>query len=242
MWTYMIYTISVSLTLIFYHFAIFEWFFPHFCYHSSCSPNPCQNGANCDLQDGSYHCVCAPGYRGVNCTLDINECSSGPCQNGATCQDMPNAFICVCTTGYNGTLCEIDVNLCAESPCHEGSTCVDLVSTFHCVCPPHRLGNLCHDTPCQNGALFVLNENLYTCQCVAGYTGLNCEIDFNECASTPCSNGGACVQHQLNAFMCECPRGFQGNFVLIIIIIKICSAHISTLLGAQGADAVACYM
>ena len=180
----------------------------------SCSPSPCQNGATCELRDGGYRCLCASGFSGVNCTLDINECSSNPCQHGGTCQDMPNAYRCDCLPGYEGTFCETDVDWCAESPCHRGSACVDVGSTFLCACPPHRSGDLCDETPCQNGAVFsvdAIDPDSYTCQCVPGYAGLNCEVDIDECASGPCSNGGTCVQHQLNAFRCECPQGFQGT-------------------------------
>ena len=35
--------------------------------------------------------------------------------------------------------------------------------------------------------------NMYTCACEAGYFGLNCETDVNECNSHPCQNGGSCI-------------------------------------------------
>ena len=33
----------------------------------------------------------------------------------------------------------------------------------------------------------------YTCECVDGYKGNNCEMDINECDSNPCQNGGTCT-------------------------------------------------
>ena len=30
--------------------------------------NPCGNGAQCINTDGSYKCLCAPGWTGINCT------------------------------------------------------------------------------------------------------------------------------------------------------------------------------
>lgn len=34
----------------------------------------------------------------------------------------------------------------------------------------------------------------FQCNCYAGYTGKNCEIDIDECASGPCQNNGRCLQ------------------------------------------------
>ena len=30
---------------------------------------PCQNGATCNNLDGSYECICAEGWTGVNCQI-----------------------------------------------------------------------------------------------------------------------------------------------------------------------------
>ncbi|XP_031549495.1 fibropellin-3-like [Actinia tenebrosa] len=37
-----------------------------------------------------------------------------------------------------------------------------------------------------------------------------CIKDIDECASTPCQNGGNCTGKE-NGFMCECPNGYTGN-------------------------------
>ena len=34
----------------------------------------------------------------------------------------------------------------------------------------------CNPNPCLNGAICIDGINQYTCQCVPGYTGVNCEI------------------------------------------------------------------
>ena len=31
--------------------------------------------------------------------------------------------------------------------------------------------------------------NSYTCQCQAGYTGYDCEVEIDECQSSPCVRG-----------------------------------------------------
>ncbi|XP_063436580.1 fibropellin-1-like [Mytilus trossulus] len=40
--------------------------------------------------------------------------------------------------------------------------------------------------------------------------------DVNECASSPCKNGGTCVD-KVNAFTCSCPGGFSGDMCEIDI-------------------------
>ena len=45
---------------------------------------------------------------------------------------------------------------------------------------------------------------------VAGFTGVNCEVQINECDSAPCLNEGRC-EDSLDAFHCDCPSGFDGD-------------------------------
>ena len=42
-------------------------------------------------------------------------------------------------------------------------------------------------------------------------TGINCEININECASQPCQFGGVCTD-ALNGFSCACPTTRAGLF------------------------------
>lgn len=45
----------------------------------ACTSNPCHKDAICDTSpiNGSYTCSCASGYKGINCSEDINECEQG---------------------------------------------------------------------------------------------------------------------------------------------------------------------
>ena len=59
-----------------------------------------------------YECVCAPGFTGKDCDININECESSPCQNNATCIDAIAAFTCVCPAGFTGDRCHINIDEC----------------------------------------------------------------------------------------------------------------------------------
>ncbi|KAG7270365.1 hypothetical protein CRUP_003919 [Coryphaenoides rupestris] len=112
-----------------------------------CSVNECLNGASCYLKGTSPICVCAPGYTGQYCQIDVDECQSNPCLNGATCVDGVHSFTCLCLPSYSGELCEHDVDECQSNPCLNGATCVDGVHSFTCLCLPSYSGELCeHDT------------------------------------------------------------------------------------------------
>ncbi|XP_013884547.1 sushi, nidogen and EGF-like domain-containing protein 1 isoform X2 [Austrofundulus limnaeus] len=73
------------------------------------------------------------------------------------------------------------------------------------VCP--------HLRPCLNGGQCIddciTGNPSFTCSCLAGFTGRRCQINVNECSSSPCQNGGMCSD-QINSFFCQCPPGYTG--------------------------------
>lgn len=63
---------------------------------------------------------------------------------------------------------------------------------------------------------------MYNCMCFDGYNGTNCEIDIDECLSSPCQNNATCHQRSNSSrsdfsyataagFYCDCPVGFTGE-------------------------------
>lgn len=53
--------------------------------------NPCKNNAPCVDHDTYYTCECLPGFKGENCTINIDDCENHMCQ--VTCNTKLNMKI-----------------------------------------------------------------------------------------------------------------------------------------------------
>eukprot|EP00794_Sanderia_malayensis_P013908 gene13908-15357_t len=79
-----------------------------------------------------------------------------------------------------------------------------------------ELGSNCRKhNPCGKGILCrdKCEAPFYECvTCDASHEGLHCDIrkDVNECASSPCQNGGTCSD-AVNSYTCQCMQGFAGT-------------------------------
>lgn len=60
------------------------------------------------------------------------------------------------------------------------------------------------------GAQCVDLGDAYLCRCRAGFSGRHCEDNVDDCASSPCANGGAC-RDGVNEYSCTCPPGYTGR-------------------------------
>lgn len=64
--------------------------------------------------------------------------------------------------------------------------------------------------PCQHGGICNDGLNSYTCNCMPGYTGNNCETNIDDCVVNPCRNGGSCID-LVNGYKCVCKIPFTGR-------------------------------
>ncbi|KAM9364956.1 protein eyes shut homolog [Pholidichthys leucotaenia] len=187
---------------------------------NECLSQPCGHGASCIDELNSFRCQCPPGITGVSCEVNIDECMSSPCLHNSSCVDLIDGYRCVCMPGFTGTICELDIDECASSPCKNGATCIDQPGNYFCQCVSPFKGHNCEflpceaDNPCENGAVCVEELDLdhfpsgFRCHCHRGFTGPRCEINVDECSSSPCLHG-FCYD-VVDGFYCLCSPGFAG--------------------------------
>ncbi|XP_053247460.1 protein crumbs homolog 1 [Podarcis raffonei] len=199
-----------------------------------CLSQPCLNGGTCHDRLGGYYCSCPLGFLGDLCAVNIDECASQPCLNGGQCIDGINGYSCNCTgSGYMGLHCETLIPFCWFHPCLNNATCEDAVDSYICHCWPGYAGshcetdiNECSSNPCLHGSECVelswsswygripelpsefsyQRASGYVCSCRAGFTGIHCEEDIDECHMNPCQNGGTC-ENYLGNYTCHCLTG-----------------------------------
>ncbi|KAK3530160.1 hypothetical protein QTP86_017730 [Hemibagrus guttatus] len=159
-----------------------EYFYPKYTEISNqCSPLPCNKEGyeRCVDGQGTYTCVCKPGWKGLHCEEDIDECKDAGflagCKQG--CQNTLGSFQCFCYSGYyqDEVINCIDVNECRLHPsqCLEPSRCVNSPGSYQCHCPPGYTYNYTHDK----------------CQ------------DLDECQQDKCA--GTCV-NTVGSYSCHC--------------------------------------
>nr|XP_055133262.1 aggrecan core protein [Symphalangus syndactylus] len=67
----------------------------------------------------------------------------------------------------------------------------------------------CAEEPCGAGTCKE-TEGHIICLCPPGYTGEHCNIDIDECLSSPCLNGATCVD-AIDSFTCLCLPSYGGD-------------------------------
>uniref|UniRef100_A0A3Q0RGZ8 EGF-like domain-containing protein n=1 Tax=Amphilophus citrinellus TaxID=61819 RepID=A0A3Q0RGZ8_AMPCI len=166
------------------------------------------------------------------CQVNINECESSPCLNKGTCVDGVASFTCLCELPYSGPTCAEVLTPCSPNPCANHADCIHTPDYmgYQCKCPPGWQGqeilysniashcqlcnrdvNECISNPCKNRGTCTNTLGGFVCSCRAGYTGLTCETDINDClpSISPCKNGGTCTDY-VNSYTCTCMPGFTG--------------------------------
>eukprot|EP01047_Picozoa_sp_COSAG01_P062759 COSAG01_NODE_8029_length_2949_cov_2.693684_2_plen_386_part_01 len=120
--------------------------------------------------------------------------------------------------------CDIDVNECKSSPCKHGGTCSDSTSksavsinAYQCTCAPGFANGVCKYN--------YINEYKAECTVMESDDSTakvtlsgNCDIDVDECKSSPCKNGALCKDSTVNAtlvsahaYQCVCSVGYANG-------------------------------
>ncbi|KAH9488610.1 hypothetical protein Btru_061282 [Bulinus truncatus] len=189
-------------------------------YGQNCS-NVCRCVVNnsIDCSDTNGTCTCHSGWNGTNCEVDIDECvtNSSYCSgSNEKCHNLNGSAECICQVGHYkpspGASCQ------ACNTTHFGNNCGQL-----CTC--HENNTLdCNDL---NGM----------CTCNPGWTGTNCDVDIDECATNTsyCLNSVE-VCHNLNGSAeCLCKTGYHRP-----AINASCQACDSTHYGENCASVCPC--
>ena len=90
---------QVHSCLLFFKFRV-VFFFQDI---NECLTEPCENYVLCNNTEGSYQCICKPGYTGQTCaepTCDMEEL----CSRNGQCDTNSTSWFCICDQFYEGTL------------------------------------------------------------------------------------------------------------------------------------------
>ncbi|XP_039266376.2 uncharacterized protein LOC120341882 [Styela clava] len=182
---------------------------------------------------------CFKGYRTIGegiafCGYDGNwEKTSWECiEKGCETLSEQNEVIVSCTEGDRiGSSCttrckpgyEIvpSSNPEDEKLCEKGNNTI--LSCFHtCERTPNsgpkwdsesvqcQKTSSCRKGTCKYGSKCLKDsDDEFYCSCTAGYTGLFCETEIDECENVDC-NRGVCVD-LINDYQCKCNPGFHGT-------------------------------
>ena len=58
----------------------------------------------------------------------------------------------------------------------------------------------------------------FTCECDKGYEGLYCDTNIDDCADSPCHNGGTCID-TVGSFFCSCTEGESWPYSGLILTV-----------------------
>ncbi|XP_060602063.1 protein crumbs homolog 1-like isoform X2 [Ruditapes philippinarum] len=123
----------------------------------------------------------------------FDTCETINCPVNSKCVDDMGYVSCLCNPGKTGINCTID------DPCLERKKNCPAGSVCYGDCDPNVI--------CEGATGFAHCRG-----CVAGWTGLHCEEDINECDDTinPCLNNGKCNNIK-GDFKCICARRWKGK-------------------------------
>uniref|UniRef100_A0A0K0EUC6 Neurogenic locus Notch protein n=1 Tax=Strongyloides venezuelensis TaxID=75913 RepID=A0A0K0EUC6_STRVS len=147
----------------------------------SCLFNSCGYGDCRQITKDKHECLCHEGFKGDNCSIQIDYCGNNPCLNGGTCQNIIGGYECHCLPGFGKKDCSEDINECELEPCKNNGKCTDRINGFDCDCKG------------------------------TGYRGLTCQEDINECMDVKGSCVNGICENVDGGYRCDCKKGYIGQ-------------------------------
>ncbi|KAE8289443.1 Protein jagged-2 [Larimichthys crocea] len=172
-----------------------------------CASSPCRNGGRCHALLDGFMCECPQGFAGTTCEVQNDPCSPNPCHNKAQCHSLMGDFYCSCPDDYEGKTCSELKDHCKTNQCQVIDSCTVAVATND---TQKRVWHISSNVCGPHGRCISLPAGNFSCSCEAGFTGTYCHENINDCASSPCKNGGTCIDG-INSFQCFCPDGWEGS-------------------------------
>ncbi|KAK3590313.1 hypothetical protein CHS0354_034248 [Potamilus streckersoni] len=160
----------------------------------------CAGLHNCSYQcinsEGSYRCTCKEGFQlsqadNRSC-FDIDECT-GLHNCSHQCVNSEGGYRCTCNEGFY--LSQADNHSCLScGPNNYGIDCA-----MNCTC------NMQNTQAC--------DARKGTCFCQAGWKGIECNEDVDECSnsSNPCGAPNMFCVNGPGSFSCKCEPGYISN-------------------------------
>jgi len=142
--------------------------------YDDCIDVPCKNGATCNNQGMSvandWKCICAPGWKGENCDVDIDECNYVHTTGGLGCDE-------------NGKNCKIDPasEVDRMHDCLDEAQCINIDGGWECKCYDGYFGN---------GVDFCADVDDCKRYSTVAYF---CQSDMQACDPDSFDCGGKCV-------------------------------------------------
>eukprot|EP01046_Picozoa_sp_COSAG06_P053027 COSAG06_NODE_9067_length_1995_cov_4.928270_1_plen_652_part_10 len=166
------------------------------CLERSGSEDDCAAGEAC-LYTAGYQCHCDEGFYGFKCQYATDGFAScTDTQRTATCDETLTT--CIVSDDDNVPVC---LGNLVPFTCYPGYTTSDNGLT----CTPV---DDCSPSPCLNGGACTDSLLRYSCDCVVGYAGYDCEHSVSACGALPCSRG-TCADVG-TGYECTCEEGWGG--------------------------------
>ncbi|KAM9842356.1 protein jagged-2-like [Aulostomus maculatus] len=172
-----------------------------------CASSPCRNGGSCHTLLDKFICKCPQGFSGTTCEVQSDPCNPNPCHNKVQCHNLMGDFSCSCPDDYEGKTCSELKDHCKTNHCQVIDSCTVAVATND---TQKRVWQISSNVCGPHGRCISLPAGNFSCSCEPGFTGIYCHENINDCASSPCKNGGTCIDG-INSFQCFCPNGWEGN-------------------------------